>query len=254
MMSLRGKVAVVTGSAVGIGREIAVAYGREGASVVVNYSRSAAEAEETAALVRATGAHTAVVKADVTVEEEASALIDAAVRHFGHLDVLVNNAGATRFVDFSDLDSLTEEVWDSLFALNVKGAFWCCRAAARVMKGRPEGGAIVNLVSMAGLRPSGSSIAYCVAKAGEAHLTLCLAKALAPAVRVNAIAPGFIADTRWNVGRPNLEAATEAAAQATLLKRVGYARDIAEAAVYLGGAASYVTGHIMVVDGGRGIA
>src|SRR5688500_10993787 len=98
MMGLRGKVAVVTGSAVGIGREIAVAYGREGASVVVNYSRSAAEAEETASLVRATGAHTVVVKADVTVEEEARALIDAAVSHFGKLDVLVNNAGATRFV------------------------------------------------------------------------------------------------------------------------------------------------------------
>jgi NAD(P)-dependent dehydrogenase (short-subunit alcohol dehydrogenase family) len=122
------------------------------------------------------------------------------------------------------------------------------------MQGQPDGGAIINLVSMAGLRPSGSSIAYCVAKAGEAHLTQCLAKALAPSIRVNAIAPGFIADTRWNAGRPNLEATQAGAAQAALLKRVGYPDDIAEAAVFLGGAGSYMTGHIMVVDGGRGLA
>ena len=254
MINLRDKVAIVTGSAVGIGREIAVAYGRQGARLVVNYSRSAAEAEETAAQVRATGAEAIVVQADVTVEAQARALVDAAVERYGRLDVLVNNAGVTQFVDFGDLDGLTEEVWDRLYAVNVKGCFWCCRAAARVMQGQPEGGAIVNLVSMAGLRPSGSSIAYCVAKAGEAHLTLCLAKALAPAVRVNAIAPGFIAETRWNEGRPNLDQVEAQAANTALLKRVGYPRDIAEAAVFLGGAGSYMTGHIMVVDGGRGLA
>ena len=254
MVDLRDKVAVITGSAVGIGREIAVAYGREGARVVVNYSKSAAEAEETAARVRATGAEVVVIQGDISVETQAQTLIDQAVGRHGRLDVLVNNAGITRFVDFSDLDGLTEEVWDSLFAVNVKGAFWCCRAAARVMREQPEGGAIVNLVSMAGLRPSGSSIAYCVAKAGEAHLTLCLAKALAPKVRVNAIAPGFIADTRWNEGRPNVESVREASANAALLKRVGHPADIAEAAVFLGGAGSYMTGHVMVVDGGRGLA
>jgi 3-oxoacyl-[acyl-carrier protein] reductase len=254
VIQLRDKVAIVTGSAVGIGRQIAVAYGREGAKVVVNYSKSAAEAEETAAQVRATGAEVTVVQADVTDEAQARALIGAAVERFGRLDVLVNNAGATRFVDFSDLDALTEEVWDSLFALNVKGAFWCCRAAAKVMQGQAEGGAMINLVSMAGLRPSGSSIAYCVAKAGEVHLTQCLARALAPTIRVNAIAPGFIDETRWNEGRPNLDAVRAGAAQAALLKRVGYPADIAEAAVFLGGAGSYMTGHVLVVDGGRGLA
>lgn len=254
MIQLQNKVAVVTGSAVGIGREIAVAYGREGARVVVNYSKSAAEADITAAQVRATGAEVIVVQADVTVEAQARALVDAAVARFGRLDIMINNAGATRFIDFSDLDGLTEEVWDSLHALNVKGAFWCCRAAAKVMQGQAEGGAMINLVSMAGLRPSGSSIAYCVAKAGEVHLTLCLAKALAPSIRVNAIAPGFIDETRWNEGRPNLDGARASAAQAALLKRVGYPADIAEAAVFLGGAGAYMTGQVMVVDGGRGLA
>jgi 3-oxoacyl-[acyl-carrier protein] reductase len=251
IITLRDKVAIVTGSAVGIGREIALAYGREGAKVVVNFSKSVEEADETARLVTATGAEAIVVQADVTVAEQAQRLIDTAVARFGRLDVLVNNAGATRFVDFSDLDGLTEEVWDSLFAVNVKGAFWCARAAAKVMQAQPEGGAIINIVSQAGLRPAGSSIAYCVAKAGEVHLTRCLAKALGPAIRVNAIAPGFIAETRWNVGRPNLAAAQAAAANAALLKRVGYPADIAEAAVFLGGAGAYVTGHVLVVDGGR---
>jgi NAD(P)-dependent dehydrogenase (short-subunit alcohol dehydrogenase family) len=251
IIALRDKVAIVTGSAVGIGREIALAYGREGAKVVVNFSKSVEEADETARLVTATGAEAIVVQADVTVAEQAQRLIDTAVARFGRLDVLVNNAGATRFVDFSDLDGLTEEVWDSLFAVNVKGAFWCARAAAKVMQAQSEGGAIINIVSQAGLRPAGSSIAYCVAKAGEVHLTLCLAKALGPAIRVNAIAPGFIAETRWNVGRPNLAAAQAAAANAALLKRVGYPADIAEAAVFLGGAGAYVTGHVLVVDGGR---
>jgi 3-oxoacyl-[acyl-carrier protein] reductase len=251
VINLRDKVAVITGSAVGIGREIAVAYAQEGAKVVVNFSKSAAEADETARLVREAGGEAAVVQADVTKDEEARRLIEAAVGRFGRLDVLVNNAGATRFVDFSDLDSLTEEVWDSLYDLNVKGAFWCCRAAAKVMQGQADGGAMINLVSQAGLRPVGSSIAYCVAKAGEVHLTLCLAKTLGPKIRVNAIAPGFIAETRWNVGRPNLEAMQEGAANAALLKRVGYPSDIAEAAVFLGGSGGYMTGHVMVVDGGR---
>jgi 3-oxoacyl-[acyl-carrier protein] reductase len=251
IINLRDKVAIVTGSAVGIGREIAVAYGREGAKLIVNFSKSGAEADETAAQVRATGVEAIVVQADVTVQEQAERLIDTAVARFGRLDVLVNNAGATRFVDFSDLDSLTEEVWDSLYALNVKGAFWCARAAAKVMQRQAEGGTIINLVSQAGLRPTGSSIAYCVAKAAETHLTLCLAKALGPTIRVNAIAPGFVAETRWNVGRPNLEANQATAANAALLKRVGNPRDIAEAAVFLGGSGGYMTGHVMVVDGGR---
>lgn len=251
MVDLRDKVTIVTGSAVGIGREIAVAYGREGAKVVVNYSKSAAEAAETARLVEATGAEVIVVQADVTRDEQARALVAAAVERFGRLDILINNAGATRFIDFSDLDALTEEVWDSLYDLNVKGAFWCCRAAAKVMQGQAEGGALINLVSQAGLRPVGSSIAYCVAKAGEVHLTLCLAKTLGPTIRVNAIAPGFVAETRWNVGRPNLEQMQANAANAALLKRVGVPSDIAEAAVFLGGSGSYVTGHVLVVDGGR---
>jgi 3-oxoacyl-[acyl-carrier protein] reductase len=250
---LTGKVALVTGAAVGIGRAIAVAYGREGAKVVVNYSKSRAEAEETAALVRNAGGEPLLVQADVSRDAEARAMVARALDAFGHIDILVNNAGITAFVDFADLEGLTDDVWDRLYQVNVKGTFFCCRAAAASMKKQGHG-RIINLASVAGLAPLGSSIAYCCSKAAVVQLSKCLAKTLGPEILVNVIAPGFIAETRWNVGRPNLDATIAKVAQGAPLKRVGAPEDIADAALFLATRGDFMTGDVMVVDGGRFIA
>jgi 3-oxoacyl-[acyl-carrier protein] reductase len=253
MGQLTGKIAVVTGAAVGIGRAIAVAYGREGAKVVVNYSRSRNEADETAALVKKAGGEPLVVQADVSQDAQARAMVDKTLDAFGRIDLLVNNAGITAFVDFADLDGLTDDVWDRLYQVNVKGTFFCCRAVAAPMKKQGRG-RIINLASVAGLSPMGSSIAYCCSKAAVVQLSKCLAKTLGPEIQVNVIAPGFIAETRWNVGRPNLDATVAKVAQGAPLKRVGAPEDIADAALFLATRGDFMTGDVMVVDGGRLIA
>jgi 3-oxoacyl-[acyl-carrier protein] reductase len=249
---LQGKVAIVTGAAVGIGRAIAEACGREGARVVVNYSKSAREAEETAALVTRAGGEPLVVQADVARDAEVRAMVRRTLEQFGRVDVLVNNAGVTAFVDFSDLEGLTDAVWDRLYAINVKGTFFACRAVVEPMR-RQGAGRIINLASVAGLRPQGSSIAYCASKAAVVHLSQCLARSLAPAIQVNVIAPGFIAETRWNEGRPNLDATVAQATQGTPLKRVGTPADIADAALFLATRGDFITGEVLVVDGGRAL-
>src|SRR5262249_32261858 len=145
-----------------------------------------------------------------------------------------------------------DAVWDRLYGVNVKGTFFCCRAVAEPMRRQGEG-RIINLASVAGLRPAGSSIAYCSSKAAVIHLSKCLAKTLGPEIRVNVIAPGFIDQTRWNQGVANLEAMRQSAAQATPLRRVGRPSDVAETALYLATGADYMTGAVIVVDGGRAL-
>ncbi len=250
MKALEGKVALVTGAAVGIGRAIAEAFGREGARVGVNYSKSKADAEQTAGLVTKAGGEALLLQADVSQDVQARAMVDEVVKRFGRLDILVNNAGITAFVDFANLDGLTDDVWDRLYGVNVKGTFFCCRAAVPPMKKQGEG-RIINLASVAGLAPNGSSIAYCCSKAAVVQLSKCLAKTLGPEIAVNVIAPGFIAETRWNVGRPNLDKTIAGATQSAPLKRVGTPEDIAAAALFLATRGDFVTGDVMVVDGGR---
>src|SRR5512137_497869 len=253
MKSLEGKVALVTGAAVGIGRAIAVAFGREGAKVVVNYSKSRNDAEETARLVAKAGGDATLIQADVAQDRQARAMVAQTLEKLGRLDILVNNAGITAFVDFPDLEGLTDDVWDRLYQVNVKGTFFCCRAAAAPMKKQGHG-RIINLASVAGLWPQGSSIAYCCSKAAVVQLSRCLAKTLGPEIQVNVIAPGFIAETRWNVGRPNLDATIAKAGQMAPLKRVGTPEDIADAALFLATRGDFMTGDVMVVDGGRLLA
>jgi 3-oxoacyl-[acyl-carrier protein] reductase len=252
MAQLVGKVALVTGAAVGIGRAIAVAYAREGAKVVVNYSKSRKEAEETARLVRQAGGESHLIQADVAQDKQVRAMVAEILERFGRLDILVNNAGITAFVDFSDLEGLTEEVWDRLYGVNVKGTFFCCRAVAAAMRKQGHG-RIINIASLAGIGALGSSIAYSTSKAALIHMSKCLARTLGPEIRVNVIAPGFILETRWNVGRPNLEATAEKAAQEAPLKRAGKPEDIAEAALFLATGGDFMTGDVMIVDGGRAL-
>ncbi len=250
MGQLEGKVALVTGAAVGIGRAIAEAFGRQGAKVGVNYSKSKADAEQTAALVKTAGGEPVLLQADVSQDGQARSMVDELVRRFGRLDILVNNAGITAFVDFSNLDGLTDEVWDRLFRVNVKGTFFCCRAAVPHLR-RHGDGRIINIASVAGLAPNGSSIAYCCSKAAVVQMSKCLAKTLGPDIAVNVIAPGFIAETRWNVGRPNLDTTIAKATESAPLKRVGTPDDIAAAALFLATRGDFMTGDVMVVDGGR---
>jgi 3-oxoacyl-[acyl-carrier protein] reductase len=253
MGKLTGKVAIVTGAAVGMGREIAVTYAREGAAVVVNFSKSRQEAEITAEQVHQAGGEPLLAQADVSQDEQVRAMVQQTLDGFGQVDILVNNAGITKRVAFDNLEALTDDVWESLYGVNVKGMFYCCRAVVEPMK-RNGHGRIINIASTSGLRPDGSSIAYCASKAAAIQVSQCLAKTLGPEIRVNVIAPGFIDDTRWNVGVANLASLREAAAQRTPMKRVGLPADVAEVALFLATGADYMTGAVLVVDGARQLA
>jgi ketoreductase RED2 len=176
-------------------------------------------------------------------------LVKEAVDALGRLDILVNNAGATRFIPFDDLEAVTEEAWDALYDVNVKGAFFCARAAAPQMR-EVGGGSIINIASQSGLQPVGSSIPYSVSKAAMIHLTRCLAKVLAPDIRVNALAPGFVGETRWYDELDDYEARAASAAESTLMGRTASPQDVAEAAAYLAVADAPITGVVLSVDGG----
>ena len=250
-MNLEGAVAIVTGGGTGIGRAVCEGLGSAGAAaVVVNYSRSAEDAEATAKAVRAMGCEADPVQADVSDEAAVRRMIGAAVDRHGRIDVLVNNAGTTRFIPYPDLDALTDEVWDEILSVNLRGAFYCARAAAPSLK--RARGAIVNVTSIAGVRTGGSSLAYAVSKAALTQLTKGLAVAVAPEVRVNSVAPGLVA-TRWHIGRIGEDGFAEQAQQAasaTPLREVAAPQHVAQAVLaFL--QADLVTGESMIVDGGK---
>ena len=244
-MSTAHKVALVTGSATGIGRAVAVRLAREGLAVAVNYSRSEAEAQETLAEVSRHGVPAVLCRANVADDAAVRAMVGRCRDELGGLDVLVNNAGTTRFIAHANLDALTEEVWDEILSVNLKGTFYCCRAALPLLQER--GGAIVNISSVAGLLGGGSSIPYGISKAGVNSLTKALARAFAPRVRVNAVAPGPVL-TRWLADYPEQVAR---AVEATPLRRAATPEDIADVAVFLALGATLMTGQVVVVDGGR---
>jgi 3-oxoacyl-[acyl-carrier protein] reductase len=239
------KVALVTGSATGVGRACAVRFAKLGFAVVVNYSKSEADARETVKLVEAAGARALLCKATVASEPQVKEMVDRAATAFGRIDVLVNNAGTTHFVAHSDLDALTDAVWDEILQVNLKGAFYCIRAALPHLKSAK--GSVVNVSSVAGLTGQGSSIPYCASKAAMNCMTQSLARAFGPDVRVNAVAPGPI-NTRWLAGR---EAQVAKFLELAPLGRAADPDDIADAVVYLATGTTLTTGQVLVVDGGR---
>jgi NAD(P)-dependent dehydrogenase (short-subunit alcohol dehydrogenase family) len=252
-MHLNGKVAVVTGGGTGIGHAICVRLAKAGAKgIVVNYSRSEDHAQATAAELGALGSETLVHKADVSDDSAVMAMVAATVTRFGRLDVLINNAGTTRFIAHPDLDGLTEEVWDEILGVNLKGTFYCCRAAAPEL--RKAKGAIVNIASIAGHRATGSSIVYAVSKAGVIQLTRALALALAPDVRVNSVSPGLVS-TRWfrqRFGDEAAEAQETTFAATTPLGAIAGPDHVAQAVMAFV-ENDVITGQDVVVDGGKNI-
>lgn len=250
-MEVGGKVAIVTGSATGVGRSTALMLAERGCNVVVNYTRSEAEARETAAEVERRGAQALLVRADVSSDADCRRMVREALERWGRLDILVNNAGTTVFVPHHDLEALTEEAWDRIFAVNVRGTFYMSRAAAPALRASGQG-AIVNIASTAGIRAGGSSIPYAASKAAIINLTVSLARVLAPEVRVNCIAPGFI-DTRWlaqGYGE-RFPALRESVRQQTPLKDVGRPEHMAQAVISMITGMDWVTGQTLVVDGGN---
>ncbi len=244
-MEIGGTVALVTGGGTGIGRATALRLAARGADVAVNYSRSKDEAEATAEEVRRLGRRAMALCADVARDDEVRRMVEEAVGGLGPLRILVNNAGWTEFVDFKDLDKLDDAVWDRTMAVNVKGPFYCIRAAAPHMQAA-GGGVVINVSSLAGSIGRGSSIPYCASKAALNLLTRMTARVLAPAVRVNAVAPGVVT-TRW-VERQT--AFVRGAQMQTPLRRVAAPEDVAQAIVALIESNDFVTGQVLPVDGG----
>ncbi|MDO3679384.1 SDR family NAD(P)-dependent oxidoreductase [Paenibacillus ehimensis] len=244
-MNLRNKVALVTGGGTGIGRAACLALAERGAAVIVNYSRSAADAEETAQSIRDIGGQAAAIRADVSQDREVRHMVDQAVRQFGTVDLLVNNAGITRHLSMEDLEAATDEVWDELYGVNVKGMFFCARAVAPFMKSSKQG-AIVNVGSIAGITGLGSSLPYAVSKAAVHGLTKSLARALAPYIRVSCIVPGAVA-TRWWDGK---EEQMKRLAPQLLLQRISTPEDIARM-ICAALEQEAMTGQIITVDSGQ---
>jgi 3-oxoacyl-[acyl-carrier protein] reductase len=244
-MTAPQKVALVTGSATGVGRACAVRFAQLGYAVTVNYSKSEADAIETANLVEACGVPVLLCKATVGDDAQVKQMVAQTAATFGRLDVLVNNAGMTHFVAYTDLDALTETVWDEIFQVNVKGAFYSIRAAMPLLKAAK--GNVVNVTSVAGLTGMGSSIPYAASKAALNCMTQSLARAFGPDVRVNAVAPGPIL-TRWLEGR---EAHIQKFLDQAPLGRAATPDDIADTVIYLATGTTLTTGQVLVVDGGR---
>jgi len=241
---LAGQVALVTGAGRRIGRVIALALARAGADVVVNYNRSRAEALKTVREINALGVRGVAIRADISKPAQVRAMFRGVEKQFRRLDLLVNNAG----IFFpAKWDKLTEEDWDRILGVNLKGPFFCAQAAARIMQ-RQKRGRIINISSLGGLEAWPSYMHYCASKAGVIMLTRCLAKALAPHVLVNSVAPGSILfpDERSGPWSENV-------IRTTPLRKAGRPEDIAEMVLYLATRADFITGQVFAVDGGKSI-
>jgi len=247
-MELRGAVALVTGGNGGLGQRICHALAKEGVHIAVMYAQSQAQAEEVARGLAATyQVNAAAFGCDITDGAAVELLVGAVTARFGRLDILVNDAAYNKSIPFTDLDNLTLEVWDKIMAVNLTGPLRLIKAVAPVMKAQGQG-RVVNIASVAGLTPTGSSIAYAVSKAGLVHLTRCMAVAMAPEALVNCVAPGLLEGTRATSNlRPEQ---VERSAAGSLLKRAADKDDCADMVVTMCRTET-MTGQTVVIDAGR---
>lgn len=244
-MNVMNKIALVTGGGAGIGRAASMELAKRGAIVAVNYSRSQSEAEETVEMIQRDGGRAFAIQADVSKNSEVQDMVRLIVKIYGPIDVLINNASITRHIPMDDLEAATEDIWDELYAVNVKGMFFCARAVAPFMK-KSKAGAIVNVGSIAGLTGAGSSMPYAVSKSAVHGLTKSLAHALAPEIRVSGVAPGAVA-TRWWAGR---EEKMKSMIGTLLLQRIAEPEDVAKLICSLVEHES-LTGQIITIDSGQ---
>jgi NAD(P)-dependent dehydrogenase (short-subunit alcohol dehydrogenase family) len=250
-MNLQNAVALVTGSGTGVGAACVRQFAAKGARVVVNYSRSRQEAEETTAACAALGAEVELIQADIADDAACRRMVARVMERWGRLDALVNNAAITKKSDPFDLETLSGQDFQDVFGVNIVGTYQMCRAAIPALRAS-GGGAIVNVSSNVAFTGGGSSIAYTASKGALNALTLTLARTQGPDIRVNAVCPGII-DTRWMrqaVGEEGYAALEQRFAQTSPLGRVASAEDVASAIVWLVEGADYVTGELLSVDGG----
>lgn len=244
-MTLHGKVALVTGGSRGIGRAIVLALARAGADVVINYQNKDEAARAVLAEVETAGAAGLLCKADVTRLLECEKMVNAALAHFGRIDILINNAGVRRD---NILPLMKTEDWEVVMDTNLKGVFNCCKAAVKPFLKQKTGGRIINIASIAGIFGNSGQTNYAVAKAGVIAFTKSLAKELGKrGITVNAVAPGFI-QTEMTDSLP--QQLKESVLPRIALERFGSPDEVAEAVLFLAEGANYITGSVIMVDGG----
>ena len=242
---LEGRVALITGAAIGMGRAIALAFAREGACVTANYAHSEEAAHNLVKQIRESGGKAIAVRADVADNQRVRAMMDRVHAEFGGLDYVVNNAGWSTVIPHAKLDALTDEIWDRTLNTNLRGAFYVARAAVPLLRQRP-GAAIVNVASVAAQTGFGSSIAYAASKGGMVTMTKSLARALAPEIRVNALSPGAV-----HTGFANWpDSMFEQARSVTPLGKIATVEDVAAVALFLCADATSITGENITLDGG----
>ncbi|PAD89401.1 3-ketoacyl-ACP reductase [Niallia circulans] len=244
-MELMNKVVIITGAGTGVGRAAAIKLAAEGAKVVINYNQSEKEAHKVVNEIKQNGGIAIAYKANVANEKEVKELVSQTVQTFGSIDGLVNNASITAQIAMDDLDAVTDDIWDSLFNVNVKGMFYCIKAVVPYMK-KQHFGAIVNMGSVAGMTGIGSSIPYAATKSAIHTMTKSLAIALAPSIRVNSISPGAV-ETRWWAG--NEEKMYQLTGELPL-QRISTPDDISEAIVFQLTQKS-ITGQVFTIDNGQ---
>ena len=249
-MERENKTALVTGSASGVGAAACIEFAKRGWDVVINYSKSKKEAYKVSEICKDLGVETLVCEANVSKEADCEKLIKETIRVFGQIDALVNNAGTTKYCDYRNLEGLDKKDFQDIYEVNVIGAYQMVKLAAPYL--RKTKGSIVNISSVSAISGLGSSIAYAASKGALSTMTLSLAHALAPEIRVNGICPGFI-QTRWTKGflGERYESVKAEIEKATFIHKTSLPEDIAKGIVYLTIDAATTAGQLLTIDGGQ---